>query len=171
MAYRIIILGPSCAGKTTLGRQLGQCLNIRHIDLDDLRFLPEWVERSDDDFFEQVHQAIKGRQNWVISGSYKNSWNITMPKATHVIFLDRPLVVLLARLFWRTCRRAITRERICGGNRENGHALFLLSYWIIKTHKRKRQKFQDLQAAPYHPDTKFIHIKRVGDVQSVIDGL
>ena len=171
MAYRIMVLGSSCAGKTTLACMLAEALKLKQIDLDDLRFLPKWQERTEEDFRGQIRTAIQDTENWVISGSFSSSWDITMPLATHVIFIDLPLSTLLRRLFFRTCRRVVRRESVCNGNRENGSAFFILSRWIISQYKIKRRKFEDVRKQPYNPATKFIRLTRVGDVQTVLNAL
>ena len=48
MQRKIIVTGTSCTGKTTLGRKLAKELGITQIDLDDLHFLPNWVEKEND---------------------------------------------------------------------------------------------------------------------------
>jgi len=45
MSIKVIITGTSCTGKTTLGKKLAKQFSITQIDLDDLHFLPNWVEK------------------------------------------------------------------------------------------------------------------------------
>ena len=97
MAYRILIIGSSCAGKTTLGAQLGRELNIKHIDLDELNWLPGWEEVGKQAMFAKVQQVVDENKSWVITGGYSHTQVITAPVATHIIFLDLPLYVLVSR--------------------------------------------------------------------------
>ena len=43
---RIVIIGTSCSGKTTLASTIALKLNIKHIELDK----PNWVERETEAF-------------------------------------------------------------------------------------------------------------------------
>ena len=45
MLRKIIITGTTCTGKTTLGKKMSKEFLIPQIDLDDLHFLPNWVEK------------------------------------------------------------------------------------------------------------------------------
>lgn len=50
---RIVIVGTSCAGKTTLGKKLAQESGIPYTDLDDLHWNPGWTETPHDQFVEK----------------------------------------------------------------------------------------------------------------------
>lgn len=174
MTYRIMIIGSSCSGKTTLGRRLGQTLNIKHIDLDDLNWLPGWQESSKDDLRAKIRNEIQGIDSWVISGGYSQTWDITMPLATHVIFPDIAYPILLQRLLRRTFRRVFFKEPCCGGNIERFSNFFSkdsLFLWQVRNFKKKKTRYAQLMAKPYNPDTKFLRFKRIGYVQTVIDAL
>ncbi|MGM0421910.1 MAG: hypothetical protein ACQEQL_02305, partial [Pseudomonadota bacterium] len=54
---------------------------------------------------------------------------------------------------------------------EGKAALYSLSYWIISQHKNKRRNFEQVQGHPYNPETKFIRLTHVGDVQTVLNTL
>jgi adenylate kinase family enzyme len=47
---RIVIIGTSCSGKTTLATTIKEILNITHIELDVLYWKPNWIERSNNEF-------------------------------------------------------------------------------------------------------------------------
>ncbi len=174
MAYRIMIIGSSCSGKTTLGRRLGQTLDVKHIDLDDLNWLPNWQASTKEDLRRKIKEEIRDIDSWVITGGYSQTWDITMPLATHVIFPDLPYPILLWRLLVRTFRRVRKKEKCCGDNVEtlsNFLSKDSLVIWQIKNFKSKKERFETLKAKPYNPDTKFLRFKRIRDVQTVIDAL
>lgn len=174
MAYRIMIIGSSCAGKTTLGRELAKRLNVPQIDLDDIAWLPNWQVSTEKDLCHNVQRAIQGRDDWIITGGYRQTWDITMPPATHVIFPDPPYYILLWRLLSRTARRVVTKEKCCGDNVERLSNFFSkdsLFLWQLKGFRKKRQRYEALKANPYNPNTKFLRFNRIGDVQTVIDAL
>ena len=44
---RIAIVGSSCSGKTTLGRELAALLDVKFVELDEYHWLPDWHPNSD----------------------------------------------------------------------------------------------------------------------------
>lgn len=148
---RILVIGISCTGKTTLGRQLVQQLDIAHLDLDDINWLPNWVMRPTDEAKQLLQEFANNNQSWVISGNYTNiSIDITWPLATHVVWLHYPLRTILYRYFTRTYKRIVTKEPVCNGNYESVYNTFFaeepLLPWILKNHKRQNIRFQQFRA-------------------------
>ena len=43
---RVVVIGTSCAGKTTFARALARILTFPHIELDALHWLPNWTENQ-----------------------------------------------------------------------------------------------------------------------------
>ena len=72
MHRKIIITGTTCTGKTTLGKKLSKELSIKQVDLDDLHFLPNWVEKEKSVFVHDVNSEIKKDNEWIITGSYQS---------------------------------------------------------------------------------------------------
>jgi len=141
---RIIITGTSCTGKTTLGAQLADQLNLPQIDLDDLHFLPEWVAKEPGVFVADVETAISQHKEWIVTGSYQSKLKDTLwQKANVIIWLDLPLRTILARYFRRTYRRVIYKEKCCGENYETlDHVLFkdnMLAH-IFKTYWARKRR-------------------------------
>lgn len=122
--HRIQIIGPSCAGKTTLGRMLGARLGLPHTDIDDLWWSPGWVECGHDTLRERL-APLAASPGWVISGNYFASTEAVLrPRVQWLIALDFPLGLVTARALRRTLARALTGEPCCNGNREQLHRLF-----------------------------------------------
>ena len=66
---RIVVMGTTGAGKTTLAREIARALDMPHIELDYYRFRPNWVEVPNDEFRERVRKALRG-DRWVADGNY-----------------------------------------------------------------------------------------------------
>ena len=54
---RILVIGTSCAGKTTLSRRLGAILQTPVIELDELHWDQNWQEKPDEQFARLVREA------------------------------------------------------------------------------------------------------------------
>ncbi|ASC70268.1 Shikimate kinase [Halomicronema hongdechloris C2206] len=55
---RIVAIGSSCSGKSTLARRLSTRLGLKHIELDELHWQPNWQERDDNEFRSLVATAV-----------------------------------------------------------------------------------------------------------------
>lgn len=115
---RIHIVGCSGAGKTTLGRLLGERLGLPFTDIDDLWWSPGWVELGHDALRQRL-APLAGSPRWVVTGNYfASSEPVLWPRVQWLIVLDFPLGLLTRRMLWRTVRRGLTGEPCCNGNRE-----------------------------------------------------
>lgn len=124
MMRRIVVIGTSGVGKTTLAEKIADKLNYRVIELDALHFLPNWQMRDLEDFRARVSEATTG-DAWVISGNYSKVRDIVWARADTIIWLRYPLRVSFFRLLKRTLRRVITREPLWGtGNIERWRNIF-----------------------------------------------
>ncbi|QOD61124.1 AAA family ATPase [Polaribacter haliotis] len=147
MKRKIIITGTTCTGKTTLGRKLAKELSIIQIDLDDLHFLPNWVEKEKEIFVKDVNKEIQKYDEWIVSGSYQSLLKDTVwQEANTIIWLDYPLNLIIRRYFIRTYRRVFLKEKCCGENYEtlaktfSKESLFL---WIFKTYWHRKRRMKD----------------------------
>ena len=149
---RIIIIGTTGAGKSTLGRKLAAKHGLAYTDLDDLHWLPGWQERPRDDFNAKLKEAVTPA-GWVLAGNYMSRVpEIAWPLADTLIWLDIPFWPNFLALAKRTFTRARTQEDICNGNRESlmkqlfsKESLFV---WFFKTWGKNRKRFGAIFAAP-----------------------
>lgn len=115
---RIMIVGPTNAGKSTLAVAIGEKLGIpaRHVDL--FRHAPhtDWIQRPDADF-EALHAAAIAEPEWVMDGNYSDIMPARLERATGIISLDDALWRRYLRYFRRTLgeRKAGALE----GNRDS----------------------------------------------------
>lgn len=139
---RIVILGTTGSGKTTLSRQLAQILGAPTVELDAIRHGPNWSETPDDVFRERVSASLNS-ESWVVDGNYSVAHDIIWPRATTLVWLDYSFPLVFWRLFCRTMVRGIMRTQLWNGNREDLWRHFLtkdsLFLWAFRTHWRRRK--------------------------------
>lgn len=147
---RIVVVGTSCAGKTTLGRTLGRALGLPHTELDALHWGPGWTGCPTDVFRARVGEAV-ARGRWVIDGNYSKVRDLVWGRATAVVWLDYPFPLVFRRAVARTLRRALTREEVFAGCRESLRGILdpeWIPWWVVRTHYRRRLGYRALLAEP-----------------------
>ena len=81
---RVCVIGSSCAGKTTFARRLAERLEVVHIELDAIFWLPGWQERPRDEFRSLIGAAVAG-ERWVADGNYSRVQDLIWARATTII--------------------------------------------------------------------------------------
>jgi adenylate kinase family enzyme len=104
---RILILGRTGSGKTTLARELAAALGVPHVELDALYFGPDFTTAPLPVLRQRTITAIGG-ERWVTDGNKSAVRDLVWPRADTVIWLDYPLVVSL----WRLGKRAMWRTSV-----------------------------------------------------------
>ena len=101
---RILILGRTGSGKTTLARELAAVLGVPHVELDSLYFGPDFSRAPLSLLRERTSAAIAG-DRWVTDGNKRAVRDLVWPRADTIIWLDYPVYMS----FWRLAKRARTR--------------------------------------------------------------
>lgn len=144
---RVMVVGTSCSGKTTLARELADALCVPHVELDAIHWGPDWSECPTDEFREVVRERVRG-DRWVVDGNYSKVRDLVIARATDAVWLNYSFPVVLGRALSRTCRRVATREELFGGNRETFRNAFLswdsIPWWVVRTHRRRRRTYREL---------------------------
>ncbi|MEZ1324083.1 AAA family ATPase [Pseudomonas fluorescens] len=105
---RIVILGNSGSGKSSLAREIGRRLDLAVVHLDPLFWEPGWVEPVNEMFRERVRQAVAG-DTWICEGNYsRRTFDLRLPRADLVIWLDTPRLTCMKRVILRS---ALNRPR------------------------------------------------------------
>jgi hypothetical protein len=94
---RVLIVGGSGAGKTTLGRLLGEALRVPCHSLDPVAFMDDrWTMRPLEERLVMIDE-IAGQPAWVAEGGHLFWTDRLMQEADLIIWLDLPLLALLRR--------------------------------------------------------------------------
>ncbi len=151
LGRRIVVVGTTGAGKTTLAEALSARLNLPHVELDGLYWGPGWAERPTQLFREAVAEAVAG-EAWVVDGNYNQARDLIWPRAQTLIWLDYPLPIIFWRLLWRSLRRGWTQEALWNDNRESLWTQFAtrnsLFLWAWRTARRRRLQYPALLQQP-----------------------
>jgi adenylate kinase family enzyme len=160
-AKRVVVVGVSGNGKTTLGKRLAAKLDVPFVELDSLYHLPGWGEETTERFREKV-EAVTAADGWVLDGFYRATvGDITMSRTDTVVWLDQPLPLVLTRLIRRAVRDIRTQRDLFNGNRQTWRMAFFtresLVGFAIKSHFRRRRLYPAQFAA--YPAVNVVHLR------------
>ena len=129
---RVSVIGTSGSGKTTFAGALAQRLRVHHIDLDAINWQAGWTDLNTDDpeeFRRRVSDAAAD-EAWVCCGNYSKVRDLVLARATHLVWLDYPRTLVMARVLKRSFHRAWTGEELWPGtgNRET------FARWLDREH-------------------------------------
>ena len=139
---RILISGVAGSGKTTLAKAVAANTGLPLIDVDELTWLPGWVEVPHDEQRRRVDQLTQ-QAEWVMDTAYGRWKDIPEPRAELIVCLDYPRWLSFCRLLRRTVARAIDRQPCCNGNVESWKMIFSknsILLWHFRTFDSKRRR-------------------------------
>jgi len=158
---RIVVIGNTNAGKSTLAAELARRLGLPFVELDALFWEPNWIESELAVFRARVAEATAG-EGWVVAGNYTaRIQDVVWPRAETVIFLDYSLPLVLRRVLTRSWKRWRTREVLWGTNTENFWKHLTswndsLLTWAVKSHHKHRERWPGFVADPHWAGTRFL---------------
>ncbi|HKV43986.1 MAG TPA: adenylate kinase [bacterium] len=164
---RISVVGVSGAGKSTVARAAAGHLRVPYIELDAIYHGPNWTPIPDSALRRIVAELVRG-DAWVIDGSYRQVRDLVWSRATTVVWVDLPKPVVMAQVIWRSGQRAVTREKLWQGNREDIRSWVDPEHpirWALSTYGQRRAEYEALMAAHW------VRLRSRAEVRRWLDGL
>ena len=129
---RLVVVGTSGSGKTTMAKALSAALGAPRIELDAINWQPGWRPISieePEEFFRRVAEAAAG-EAWVIDGNYTKAREAHWSRATAFVWMDTGRWVVMRQVIWRSFSRALSKQELWPGtgNKE------LFRKWLDKEH-------------------------------------
>lgn len=171
---RIVIIGTTGSGKTTLGENLGRILNVPVADLDVLNWENDWQEAPLAVFEERVIDATSG-EGWIITGNYSRVQHLIWDKADTIIWLDYSFLVNLWRLSKRTWGRVMGKKLLWNTNNRETWGRVIgkdsIIRWFFKTYQRRKQETPKILAQPENQHLTIIHHQHPKDTERFLKEL
>src|SRR5687767_2294380 len=136
---RILVIGSSGTGKSTLARQMGPKLGLPVIHLDQEYWQPGWVATEPAAWQARVERLV-AREAWVMDGNYSGTFAIRVPRADAIVWLDLPRRIYFPRAVWRIVESyGRVRPDLAPGCPEKIDLEFLFKWvWTYPTRSRPR---------------------------------
>ncbi|OWV75390.1 AAA family ATPase [Rhizobium sp. R339] len=167
IARRILVVGCSGGGKSTLSLKIATRFGLPYISLDrDVFWLPGWVAR---DRVEQ-RNIIAGRileEHWIMDGTNPSSFDIRLPRTDFAIWVRMPRLLCI----WGAVSRwakwiGRTRPEMAPGCIEKVDLEFLRYIWTFE------EKFAPRVAAgiaEHGPDVPVLQLKSRRRMRELLD--
>lgn len=162
VALRVVVIGSTGSGKTTLARQIARNLSLPHVELDALYWEENWQPALRPAFRGRVRAATAGKA-WVVDGNYSQGRDIVWPRATHLVWLDYSLALVMSRVFRRTASRLFSQRELWNGNRESLRSILShdsIVLYALTSHRRNRKRFSALSSSEEAKHLKVFRFKR-----------
>ena len=164
---RVMIVGTSGVGKTTLAGHISEAtgLPVHHLDM--LAWQAGWVRRPAVAFEHDLDAVLAG-ERWVADGNYIKSLPERAGLADTLILIDLPLWQCLLRVFRRWWKnRGKGRHDLPEGCVEPLPWTFLK--WVLSAPPSHQGLW--LEIAAKHPELRFIHLTSARQVNEFVKGL
>jgi len=148
---RIVVVGASCSGKTTLAESIAQRLSLPHFDIDSIVWGPNWSLPSRENLLAQVKSLIQP-EAWVIDGVFPEHRDLVWAQADTIIWLNYSMTLVFSRALRRTLKRCMTREQLGRHNVETWQRTFFSSrsqlLWVIHSWRKRRRDYPKIFRRP-----------------------
>jgi adenylate kinase family enzyme len=126
---RVMVIGCPGAGKTTFARRLAKKLPLPVIHLDVHYWRSGWQPSHLDDWRERL-AALAAASEWIMDGNFYNTFDLRMPRADTLIWLDYPRARCLRRVLLRSLKDyGRSRSDLAEGCPEQFDAEFYRFVW------------------------------------------
>lgn len=167
---RVVVIGNSGSGRTTVARKLAAALVLPHLELDGVANQPGWTTLPNDQLRERVGTVTAG-DAWVVDGNYSAIRDVTWARADTVVWLDPPRAFVTWQVVRRTAMRCLRRTQLWNGNRESlRNALShdpdrSIVLWSWRQHDHFRQMYTAAMRDPAWSGWHWVRLRSRREVQ------
>lgn len=159
---RVLVIGCSAAGKSTVARRLGEILGIEVIHMDKEMWKPG-CRLSEPEEEKEKTEALLKKDRWIIDGNYTVSLPQRLERADTVVMIDFPRWLCLVRAFKRLFTHfGKTRPDMAHGCPEQFNWAFLKWIWRYPQDERP-ELIRQLNAHGKHARFIALHGQRQTD--------
>lgn len=166
-ARRILVVGCSGGGKSTLSQKLARHFDLSYISIDrDILWLPGWQQRDRAEQRQRILERIAA-ERWVMDGTGPSTFDLRVPRSDVVIWVRMPRLLCIWGVLSRWLRYfGRTRPEMAPGCIEKVDWEFIEFIWAFE------QKFSPrivAGLAEHGPDVPVLQLKSRRQVQGLLD--
>jgi adenylate kinase family enzyme len=126
---KIVVVGISASGKSTLSRQLAESVNLPLTHMDTIWWKPGWVEVSDEDATKQL-DALTQTSEWIVEGYIPHgARDFVFGRASSILYLDYSGITAAWRYIKRWLKHRKKPRPELQGSPDSFHWYFLKRVW------------------------------------------
>ncbi|KQO80981.1 AAA family ATPase [Rhizobium sp. Leaf262] len=167
-ASRIMVVGSSGGGKTTLSQGIASHRGVEYFSIDrDVRWISGWTQRERGEQLRILKDIVR-RDRWLLDGSGPSTFDIRLPRTDIVIWMRLPRITCLVGVAKRVARHYGTvRPYMAEGCREPiPDREFLSCIWNFE--KRHAPVFlRNFEL--YGPDVPIFQVKSRAQARQLLD--
>lgn len=166
---RILIIGAPGSGKSTLARAMGGRLGLPVIHMDREYWLPDWAEPAKAAWRDKV-AGLAAQEAWIMEGNYSGTWDLRVPRADAIIWLDVPRRLYMPRTLWRMASNYGRQRPDIGPGCPERFDLPFFKDWVWTYTRRSRPRTVALMDA-LPARTIGVTLRSAADVRRFVAGL
>ncbi|QQQ86411.1 DNA topology modulation protein FlaR [Peptacetobacter hiranonis] len=165
---KVMVIGFSGSGKSTISKMISDILNIPVLYLDTVHWLPNWIENDKETEYKIISDFLNDNDSWVIDGNYSHmSYKERLEKSDLIVFMSFNRFNCLFRAFKRLFEnRGKTRESMTDNCVEKVDFEFIK--WILFDSRKKSQTDNYKYALEKYSD-KVVIIRNQKEYDDFID--
>lgn len=166
-AERVMVIGCSGGGKTTLSMRLSDLLALPYISMDrEFFWLPGWQKRDKAEELSLIAHAVS-RERWLMDGNGPSSFHLRLPRADLVIWVRMPRMVCVKGALVRAITHlGRTRQEMALGCKERIDFEFLRFIWNFE---RKSAPVVEQKLAQFGGDVPVFQVKSRDEMKQLLD--
>ena len=174
---KIVVVGTSGSGKTTVARTLAVRLGIPYISNDEIIWGPDWQLKPEADEVRLFDEAT-AQPAWTLDGNLNpksKADTLMLSRLDTIIWVNLPRRETLPQLLRRTIRRAWTGEELWHGNRESWRTSFFshdsIFWFAIKSHRHVERRYTAMIDDPAYAHVTRIRLRSRQEVNEWLSGV
>ena len=165
---KIVVIGCSAAGKSTVARRPGEALAIEVVHLDKVLWKPHCQLTPPEEEPQEMRELLR-KPRWIIDGNYTASLPMRLRDADTVVLVDFSRWVCMLRAFKRLFQYwGKTRPTMGAGCPETFNLNFLK--WIWRYPQEERPQLMD-QLRDHGAHARLVHLRTQRQVDRFLAGL
>lgn len=137
---RILVVGTSGSGKTTIAQAIAARTGVPHFASDDFYWEQDW-KPAPIACVDRLLDEVLAKSSWVLDGNFEHRWETVWNQADLIVWLDYSLPTVL----WQVARRNVgwflSRRIVWSGNRMTLYRVISGVRHSLQSHCRKRNVY------------------------------